>query len=210
MKVSTQDKKRGVKFAVINLSSEFFLDLLFKIRENPIEYKTQPGIYHDRDAALMALLTLTGCRASEIVLLKKEQFVQDGELVRVHKVRTIKGGDLREKIPLPTRRTLGKFTRLIMNWIRQLPDGAYVFPRGSGAGINYQDHISRRRVYQIVYGITGLYPHYFRAVCATLYAGIFKDAWELKTFFGWKNLNSSSPYVKSRWEDKERLINEVF
>lgn len=206
-----QDKKRGTIYEVINLDQEFFFRILTKLRVHKIDYKYRTELYNARDAALIATLTLTGLRASEVILLKKVQFLNDGDLVRVHKVRTIKGGDLRNKIPLPTKGVLGEFTKLITSWLNQVQDGGYIFPRGSAFSLDFNAHISRVRVYQIVRELTGEYPHYFRAVNATIWARIFEgNAWMLKSFFGWKNLNSSSPYVKTYWEEKEGGINAVF
>lgn len=197
-------------YEVINLDQEFFIRLLTKLRVNKLDYKYRTQFYNARDAALIATLTLTGLRASEVILLKKTQFLKDGDLVRVHKVRTIKGGDLRNKIPLPTKGTLGEITRIITDYLDLVPEG-FIFPRGSWSRVNFLDHIGRTRVYQIVNGITGEYPHYFRAVNATIWARIFDgNAWMLKSFFGWKNLNSSSPYVKTYWEEKEGGINDVY
>jgi integrase len=204
--------KRAVKYEVINLNKLFFEKILYQLKTNSLEYKLYPDRLPLRDSAAVATLTLTGLRASELVLLKKKQIVNHGDLIRIHKVKTLKGGLMRDQIPLPTRGILSKFTKIITTWISFVPnDEYYIFPRAHSFGINFRTHLKRYRIYQIVYALTGKYPHYFRSVCATLYGKyILKDAWMLKQFMGWSNLNSSSPYVKSAWERKEKLINEIF
>lgn len=206
-----ESNKRGSIYEVINLDRAYFEQLKQILYKNNIEYKTRAEFYRARDRALIAGLVLTGLRASEIILLRKDQLLSEGDLVRIHKARTVKNSELRSKIPLPTRGVLGGFTRMITTYARDLPAESVLYPRGSGAGVDYTQHIGRRRVYQIVSALTGEYPHYFRAVNATIWARIFKgNAYMLKSFFGWKNLNSSSPYVKTFWEEKEGEINAVF
>lgn len=205
-------KKRAVAREIIRISPEFFKELRRTILTNQIEYKVCPDLFHIRDSALIATLTLTGLRAAEVVLLKRDQFVEDPDLIRIYKVKTVKRGLLREKIPLASRGELGKFTEIIFNWIDQIPHrSCFVFPRGSYAGINFDEHLSRKSVYRITRKITGKYPHYFRSVCATIYGKIFdNDPYLLKDFMGWKNLNSSTPYVKRQWENYEQKVNSVF
>lgn len=175
-----------------------------------LEYKTNKELYHSRDNALISGLILSGLRASEIVLLKKAQIFD----YAIYKARTIKGGDLRTEIPLSANpeSEIGKLTNIFLNWIDKLPHRtALVFPRGVGFGVDFDNHISRVRVFQIVYNKTGYYPHFFRSVHATIWSHVFnKDAFKLKSFMGWKNLNSASPYVKSIWEQDKHKINEVF
>lgn len=204
--------KRGAKYEVYTLSRRFFRDLRHQIESKNLEYKTNKDFFQSRDKALVTGLVLTGLRASEISLLKPLQIQDDDSRLRLLKVRTVKGGDLRAKIPLPTQNELGEYTKIFLRHVDKIPDRAsFIFPRGSGLGINFDQHISRKRVYQIVNGMTGLYPHYFRSVHASIYAKVFGfDAWKLKAFMGWKNLNSSSPYVKSNWESDENKIDEVY
>lgn len=208
LKDLTKVSKRGTKYEVYTISRRFLENLRIKILSKNIEYKTNKEMYHSRDNALCCGLLLSGLRASEIPLLKKYQ-IEDNKLL---KVRTIKGGDLRKKIPLPTQRELGEWTRIFYYWLEKIPyKTAFVYPRGCGFSIDFDHYISRVRVYQIVREKTGYYPHFFRSVHASIYARVFGfDAWKLKSFMGWKNLNSSSPYVKSNWEQDENKINEVF
>ena len=90
-------------------------------------------------------------------------------------------------------------------------DECYVFPKGVGlkAGSFLWDKpLSTKRAFWIIKTGTGKFPHWFRAICETVYGRlVFKsDAWKLKEFMGLRRLDSTTPYVKGSWEENEAQI----
>ena len=124
-------------------------------------------------------------------------------------VTTLKHGKLRDEIDLPKIGALSTLTSYVEEWLKQVPGKEdYVFPQGKTNGYNFNKPLSRRRIYWIIYTQTGMFPHWLRAVCATIYGKvILKDAWDLKEFMGWSRLDSSGPYIQSNWKDKRKRIN---
>lgn len=200
--------KRAVKDEPIFLDAELFNDLLRLVDKVKWNYKTNRELYARRDKALFCFLILSGCRVSEALILKKKQFRVYPNKIEVANVQTLKHGLLREKIFLPKLGSLKPFTYIFEDWLQTVPeDSNYIFPLGNSTGLNYKLHIGRKRAFEIV-ALTGKFPHWARAVCANIYGKIvFKnDAWKLKEFMGWKNLDSSSSYVNGRWEEDEKRI----
>ena len=86
-------------------------------------YKTQPSFYHTRDRALMALLYLTCGRVTEVLSLRKSQFVMDEDpdfviitnmVVVKRKKKQRKAPPIRAEVPLPKEGPLAKFTELVV------------------------------------------------------------------------------------------------
>ena len=173
-------------------------------------YKTNRDFYLSRDRALIALLILTGCRISEALRLKRLQFRIYDDRIELRNVSTLKSGNMRNKITLPKAGRLEDFSLTVEKWLRLVPsEDSYVFPQGSNFGLNWKKHIGRKRGYAIVRYITGKFPHYYRAICETIYARlVFKggEAWKLQQFMGLKRLDSTTPYVQSSWEEDEHKI----
>jgi len=127
-------------------------------------------------------------------------------------VRTKKSGYTREKITLPKTGSLARFTDVFENWLRFVSTKEhYIFPCGTAYGFKWNKHLGRKRAFWIIKTTTGKFPHYFRAVCETIYGRIiFKnDAWKLKQFMGLKRLDSTTPYVQGSWEEDEHRIFEI-
>lgn len=171
-------------------------------------YKTNKTLYLSRDKALLAFLFLTGCRISEALKLKRKQFYISEAKIIVLNVETLKRGILRDEIDLPKIGALSKLTFYVETWLEQIKEpNNHVFPRGNSQGVSFNQPIGRKRAYQIV-AETGIFPHWARAVCETIYGkAIFKDAYELKQFMGLKRLDSTTPYVQSNWKTKRKRVN---
>jgi len=178
-------------------------------------YKTNIALFKLRDRALICLLILTGLRISEALQLKKLQFrVYDKDIILAN-AQTVKRGLLRTKIVLPKIGKFATFTFVFEEWLREVPTpDSYIFPKGTSlrAGSFLWDKpLSTKRAFWIIKTTTGKFPHWFRAVCETVYGRlVFKsDAWKLKEFMGLKRLDSTSPYVKGTWEDNLADIYEL-
>lgn len=205
-------KKRAVGDEPIFLDKRLFGELFSLINLEGWPYKTNRQEFQLRDRALMSLLILTGLRISEVLMLRKLQFRVYNKKIMLKSVRTKKSGYTREKITLPKTGSLARFTDVFENWLRLVSTKEhYIFPCGTAYGFNWHKHLGRKRAFWIIKTTTGKFPHYFRAVCETIYGRIiFKnDAWKLKQFMGLKRLDSTTPYVQGSWEEDEHRIFEI-
>ena len=170
-------------------------------------YKTQMEFYHARDKALLALLYLTCGRVSEVLSLKKGQFVFDEDpnfviitnmIVVKRKKKQRKAPPIRAEVPLPKEGPLAKFTELVMEYLRMLPEDAKLF------------EFKRRRAWQIVRHITGKWCHYFRSQGESWYGKVFSNIFALKDFVGVVDASTLSDYVKTDWKDyRDRILGKT-
>lgn len=199
-------KKRSVSDIPIFLEG-IWEDLEEILNVDGWPYQTNTVLFQLRDRALICLLILTGLRISEVLRLKKLQFRSYKRKILLANVQTAKHGLLRDKIVLPKQGKLSMFTLVFEEWLNTIPNKeSYVFPKGTAlrtGSFLWDKPLSTKRAFWIIKTTTGKFPHWFRAVCETIYGRlVFKsDAWKLKEFMGLKRLDSTSPYVKGTWED---------
>ncbi|MEM3629110.1 MAG: site-specific integrase [Candidatus Bathyarchaeia archaeon] len=177
-------------------------------------YKVNADMLRLRDRALAACLILTGCRVSEVLDLKRGQFRVYRDRIVLANVETKKHGEIRSRITMPFGGRLGWFTRVVADWLMLVPNDSnvYVFPRFDNNGNPmWNKPMSRKRVHQLIKECVGLFPHWFRGVCETIYARLVfrRDAWKLKQWMGLKRLDSTVPYVGGSWEEDEERIFEI-
>jgi integrase len=172
-------------------------------------YKSQmKKVLQTRDKALFAFLLLTGCRASEAVQIKRSQIVDYKTHIEVLNISTLKHGNVRLKVYLPKKGRLNTLTLLVSAWIKYVEQpNDYLWPTAKGCVLNYNKPIERKRVYQIIRQ-TGLFPHWCRAVCETVYGRqVFKnDPYKLMRFMGIRSINNILPYVQASWEENIKDI----
>lgn len=205
--------RRATADEPIFLDAKFFSELDGLIKKIDWPYKSKfAGALVKRDRALFAFIILTGVRASEAIEIRLKQIRPYPGYIEVANIKTIKRGLLRSRVIMPKIGALKVLTLYVEAWLREIEvDGpgedAYLFPRLAPDGFNYEAHINRHRVYQVIQA-TGKFPHWGRAVCETLYGKkIFKgDAWKLKQFMGLKRLDSTSPYVQGTWQENEKDV----
>lgn len=204
--------KRAVKDIPIFLDQHMFFHNLEKLLKSiQWPYKENKEKLQCRDQALASLLILSGLRVSEALALKRIQFSDEEDRIILANVTTLKHGKLRAKIILPKEGRLSPFTRMFEQWLSQVPsEDDYVFPsaRGFQGEINWKSSLHRQRAHNIFFKTIKRFPHWFRSVCETIYGKqVFKsDAWKLKDFMGLINLDSTSPYVQSSWEENTDRI----
>lgn len=172
-----------------------------------LKYQTTPDFYHARDRALLSLLYLTAGRISEVLRLNKNQFdfesdtdfiiIRDMVVVKRRKETIKKYGVPLREVPLPREGQLSPFTKLIEDYVNQIPGDSMLFPSHKKARL----HMTRQRAWQIVTGITGKWCHYFRSQAESNYGRIFKDVIALADFVRVVNVQTLSEYVKTSWED---------
>jgi len=205
-------KKRQVSDVPIFLDARLWDELHKIIELDGWPYKTNMEQLRLRDRGLICLLILTGLRISEALQLKKLQFrVYENEIVLAN-AQTMKRGLMRTKIILPKKGSLATFTLAFEEWLLNVPkDECYVFAKYTSlrdGSFLWDKPLSSKRAFWIIKITTGKFPHWFRAVCETVYGRlVFKsDAWKLKEFMGLRRLDSTTPYVKGSWEDNEKEI----
>ena len=88
--------KRSVSDEPIYLTKEFFNQLYLKFISKHWPY-TKIFDFKKRDIALCSVLVLSGIRASETIL-KKKQFINLKNRIVLLNVKTLKGGDMRPRI----------------------------------------------------------------------------------------------------------------
>lgn len=227
-------KKRKVKDEPIILDSLLLPKLAQTIEKVEWPYSVNTDTLHQRDKALTAFIILTGVRNSEIggiaqrtgrrkngktvtlseipPIRKKQTRIYNNHILIVN-IQPGKHGKLREEIILPKTGGLAPFTEIFEEWLKQVPDDeSVIFPTANPQGnLNWNKALSRQRIHWLIKTTTGLFPHWFRGVCETIYGKqIFKnDAWALKDFMGLVNLDSTSPYVSGQWKQHEKNVYKV-
>lgn len=137
-------------------------ELYKKIMESPgWHYKTDADFYHIRDRALVALTYLLGGRISEILRLRKSQFVKLKDRVVVRGIKLSKSRyknkprrvQYREEAFLPLNGERAVFTQLVLDYLKLIGEDAQLFM------------FSRVRAWQIITAILGVPCHWLRAYC---------------------------------------------
>lgn len=145
--------------------------------------------------------------------LKFKQIKSYPERILLLNCQTVKRGNLRPEIVFPKKGALGDLTEILDKWINTLIDlGAepndYLFPRGvnNGLGLDLHTPLSTKRAWAIIYETTGKFPHWYRAVCETLYGRVIfrNNAYMLKERMGLKTLEATVTYVQSSFKEQER------
>ena len=206
--------KRKVKDEPIILDATFLPDLYQKILKIQWPYKTNRQQLQQRDQALAAFYLLTGIRNAEHQTIHKKQLRNYKTHILLVNVQPSKRGKLREEIILPKAGGLAPFTEIFEAWLTQVPDeNSVLFPtaKKSNGQLQWDKPMQRGRIHNIIKSTTGLFPHWFRGACETIYGKqIFKnDAWALKDFMGLQRLDSTAPYVSSQWKIYEKNISKI-
>jgi integrase len=136
-------------------------------------YKTKVEFYRMRDRALAALTYLLGGRISEVLRLKKNQFIVGEDKVVVRGIQLSKSRyknrprreQFREEAWLPLHSERAGLTGLVLDYLRLMDgDDVLLFP------------FSRQRAWQIVSCLLGVPCHWLRAYCENyLYDNWGKD-----------------------------------
>jgi integrase len=199
---SKEPVKRKVKDIPIFLEQpqRFYQELWTLVESVKWPYKVNVENLQHRDKALVCGLILSGCRVSELLRLRKIQFkVYENEIVLAN-VETMKHGKTRDRIILPLDGSLGKFTEVLGEWLEQVPEDAYVFPKaGLDGSFEWNSKLSRYRVHKVLKETVDRFPHWFRGVHESIMGKIvFKnDAWKLQRHMGLIRLESTGPYVEN-------------
>jgi len=153
-------------------------------------------LYEARDKALLSLLYLTCGRITEVLSLRKSQFVFDEDpdfiivtnmIVVKRKKKQRKAPPIRAEVPLAREGPLAKFTELVEGYLRMLEgEDARLFEFG------------RRRAWQIVKFITGKWCHFFRSQGESWYGKIY-DVFGLKEFVKVTSIETLGDYVQAPW-----------
>lgn len=194
--------------ANVNIQHRLRPDEVYElIAVKTLSYKTTPEFYHSRDRALLSLLYLTAGRITEVLLLNKSQFdfesdtdfiiIRDMQVVKRRKETIYKHGTPLREVPLALKGQLSPFTQLVLDYLDRVQDDAMLFPSNKRS----RSHISRQRAWQIVYGITGKWCHYFRSQAESHYGRVFKDVIALADFVRVVNVQTLAEYVKTDWKD---------
>ena len=148
-------------------------ELYQKIASSPgWNYKENAEFYHARDRALASLTYLLGGRVSEILRLKKNQFIIERDRVIVRGIQLSKSRyknrprreQFREEAWLPLRGERSALTELVLNYLRLLDNNDLLFP------------FTRQRAWQIINNLLGVPCHWLRAYCENyLYDNWGKD-----------------------------------
>jgi len=142
------------------------------VNAEPWSYKTDMEFYQTRDRALAALTYLLGGRISEILRLKKNQFLIDHDKVVVRGIQLSKSRyrnrprreQYREEAWLPMQGERSSLTHLVLDYLQLLEGDALLFSFG------------RVRAWQIISKLLGVPCHWLRAYCENyLYDNWGKD-----------------------------------
>jgi site-specific recombinase XerD len=158
------------------------------------------------DKALISALFETGGRVSEVLELRKDNFVVQEPFLIVKAMPVLKRykkiGEYRDKtgrIKWRTERKMAYRTfpihmeeplcRLLLGYLSKIPDGKLF-------------HIGRTQVYRIVRKLDeNIFPHWFRAQRASQLALEYGfDVHDLIDFFNWKSLQTATHYSRMGWK----------
>ena len=212
--------KRKVKDEPIFLDDRLLKELEVMIQKVMWPYKNNTELLQLRDKAMVAFFILTGIRNSEKNQLTRKMFRVYEDRILVVNIQPLKHGILRDEIILPKIGGLAPFTLIFEEWLNQIPlvdesdkpINCVIFPTATPSGsFAWNQPLGRQRFHWIIKSTTGLFAHWLRGVCESVYGKIiFKnDAWALKDFMGLVNLDSTSPYVSGQWKTYEKEVLKV-
>jgi len=204
-------KKRSVKDEPIILDENFLPNLIQMVKKIQWPYKVNIEELQQRDQALAAFLILTGIRNREHQTIYKKQIRNYKTHILIVHVKPCKKGNLRQKIILPKTGCLAPLTAIFEKWLNKIPDdNTVLFPAANAHSgtLNWNKPLSTQRVHWIIKTTSGMFPHWFRGVCETMYGKQFlkNDIFALKEFMGVKNINNLTPYVEGQWEKYTKNI----
>jgi integrase len=142
------------------------------VNAQPWNYKTNIEFYQTRDKALASLTYLLGGRISEILRLKKNQFLMNHDKVIVRGIKLSKSRyrnrprreQYREEAWLPLHGERSPLTHLVLDYLQLLSKDDDLFNFG------------RVRAWQIISKLLGVPCHWLRAYCENyLYDNWGKD-----------------------------------
>jgi hypothetical protein len=157
--------------------------------------------------------------------LRRKQIRVYPERLVILNVKTVKHGKLRPEIIFPKKGALTPFAEILEMWVKRLDsfgaDGeTYLFPpaypntreaekndREKEANpFNFGKAMSTSRIWRIIKDTTRNFPHWYRAVCETLYGMVIFEgsAHMLKDRMGLTTLEATVPYVQSSYKEKEK------
>lgn len=186
---------------------ELLDELLKVINKTEWPYTSEfKDLFLMRDKALEALLILSGLRISEALALKLDQVKEQPKRYLLLGVKTLKNGFVRQRIVIPKDGSLGRICVFFTAWYEHLkkqPNATYLFPSGSGYGINFRSSLSRYRAHRIIKTTSDKFPHWFRAVYENIYGHIIFDnnPYKLKDCMGLKTLEATVPYIQANYEN---------
>ena len=154
-------KKRSVQDEPIILDESFLPNLLQTIKKIPWPYKVNSAQLQQRDQALTAFF-LIGTRNSEKQTIKKKQTYNYKNHILIANVKSLKNGNLRQKIILPKTGDLAPFTQIFEIWLTQVPDeNSVLFPAANAATgtLNWSKPLGRNRIHWIIKTTSGMFPH---------------------------------------------------
>jgi len=217
-------KRRAVKDIPIRLDAKFWDSLRNLVDSIQWPYESSGKQYYQlRDQALASLIILSGLRISEILgdaknenkykpLHKKDFTVYDEEVV-LNRVITEKHGKERTNIAMPLTGNLSYFTERFKQWLDRVPSPeSVVFPKGRCSPVHlnkkfesyfiWDKALSRKRYFKIVKATLDKFPHWFRAICETIYGRLIfnNDPYKLRDFMGVKTIEATVPYVEAEYE----------
>jgi len=124
-------------------------------------------------------------------------------IVVKRKKKQRKSPPIRAEVPLPKEGPLAKFTKLVVEYLKMLPEDAELF------------EFKRRRAWQIVKHVTGKWCHYFRSQGESWYSqgeswyGKIYDVFGLKEFVKVTSIETLGDYVQAPWRQyRDRLLGE--
>jgi integrase len=167
------------------------------------------------DKALIAALFETGGRVSEVLQLKKSNFVDRGEFLVVDSMPVLKKKEKSYRtFPIPKWEPLTKDIEDYLNsYVEKEGDRLFPFNRVNAFFIIRQigGRLGDVKIpFSNIYA-NQLYPHWFRAMRATQLKSEYDfDAIALASFFGWKlpQFGVMTVYSKLSWEELSRRFNK--
>ena len=169
-------------------------------------YRKSPSPLHRN---LFVTLFETGGRASEVVLLKPDNFIWNDEAIKVE-------GMIVKKYRKHKRRTFlikideqNPLTEDLISFISHC-ETEYLFPRVTSFGVKTISNVptSTTRLYLKVREISDdLWCHWFRAMRASFNVFVRKmDIFALKDWFQWKSVDTPAHYVNQSLEKQAKQM----
>jgi hypothetical protein len=87
-------------------------------------------------------------------------------------INFLKNELLRNKTILSKQGDLSPFTAIFEEWLNQVPnENSILFPSANSAtgALNWNKPLGKNRVHHIIKYTNGMFPHWYRGVCETIY-----------------------------------------
>lgn len=187
------------------------VDRLTKLLPMSDQEHVKKYIVH-RNIGLIACAYLCGSRVSEVCNVRIKDVLYDPPYLYIN-TDNLKSKDKKRKAVVIDIELEPEMVRLFMKFYKYRYNNHDSMDEALFRSVRDSDpngRLGRKQVYNIITSYLGFHPHFLRKIRATHLLTNFKfTGQELVDYIGWKDINSSAPYILISAENIKNKFNEA-